>query len=69
MVKKIVGHPLLVINKVYTYTQWAGQAHFGQKAIKANFALKTGWNAPLYFLKTALHRSGTPNFLTAYSPI
>ena len=49
MVKKIVGHPLLVINKVYTYTQWAGQAQFGQKAIKAYFALKTGWNIPLYF--------------------
>ena len=64
MVKKIVGHPLLVIHKVHTYTQWAGQAHFGQKAIKAYFALKTGWNVPLYFLKTALHHSGTPNFLT-----
>ena len=54
MVKKIVEHPLLVINKVYTYTQWAGQAHFGQKAIKAYFALKTGWNVSLYFFENCL---------------
>ena len=54
MVKKIVGHPLIVINKVYTYTQWAGQAHFGQKAIKAYFALKTGWNVSLYFFEKCL---------------
>ena len=47
MASKIVGHPLLVINKVYPYTQWARQAHFGQKVLKAYFALKRGWNVSL----------------------
>ena len=49
MASKIVGHPLLVINKVYPYTQWAKQAHFGQKVLKAYyFALNRDWNVALF---------------------